>query len=327
MSQDFEHELSVAVDAVRLASSLCRLVQSEIAPDALEKKDRSPVTVADFASQAVICRFLRDTFPDDPIVAEEDSAYLREPQNGAVLDQVVQQVRASSPDAGQDDVCRWIDEGNAQEYHDRFWTLDPIDGTKGFLRKQQYAISLALILDGRITVGAMACPNLSLHPDNAAPAGIVFAAVRGRGATAAPIDGNNAPVPVRVSQVSDPADARLCESVESAHTSHGHSHAIAERLGIARESVRLDSQAKYGIVARGEAEVYLRLPTRKDYTEKIWDHAGGVSIVTEAGGTVTDVSGKELDFTLGPELIENRGVIVTNGRLHDRVLAAVGAVL
>ena len=82
----------------------------------------------------------------------------------------------------------------------------------------------------------------------------------------------------------------------------------------------MDSQAKYGVVARGEAEIYLRMPTRADYREKIWDHAAGVLIVEEAGGTVTDITGRALEFQHGRELLANRGVIVTNGRLHARVL-------
>jgi 3'(2'), 5'-bisphosphate nucleotidase len=85
----------------------------------------------------------------------------------------------------------------------------------------------------------------------------------------------------------------------------------------------MDSQAKYGIVARGEAEIYLRMPTRADYRERIWDHAAGALIVEEAGGTVTDIMGRPLDFHHGRELSANRGVIVTNGRCHARVLEAL----
>ena len=59
-----------------------------------------------------------------------------------------------------DEVCRWIDHGGGSQYSERFWTLDPIDGTKGFLRGEQYAVALALIVEGRIAVAALACPNL-----------------------------------------------------------------------------------------------------------------------------------------------------------------------
>ena len=73
--------------------------------------------------------------------------------------------------------------------------------------------------------------------------------------------------------------------------------------------------------------MYLRLPTRPDYEEKIWDHAAGSIVITEAGGRVTDVRGVDLDFSLGRTLKDNKGVIVTNGHLHERVLGAVKQVL
>ena len=116
------------------------------------------------------------------------------------------------------------------------------------------------------------------------------------------------------------ANTRLCESVESDHSSHSHSAQLMDKLGISADPVRLDSQTKYGVVARGDAEAYLRLPTRPGYREKIWDHGAGALIVQEAGGTVTDVAGKPLDFTKGRELTENRGVIVTHGPFHDQIL-------
>lgn len=87
----------------------------------------------------------------------------------------------------------------------------------------------------------------------------------------------------------------------------------------------MDSQAKYAVVARGEAEIYLRLPTKPGYVEKIWDHAGGVLVVQEAGGTVTDIHGQPLDFTCGRGLEKNQGVIVTSGPFQQAVLQGLKA--
>jgi 3'(2'), 5'-bisphosphate nucleotidase len=242
-----------------------------------------------------------------------------------LLAEVVAQVRALRPEAGAGDesVCRWIDHGGASTSSERYWTLDPIDGTKGFLRNEQYAVALALVVGGRVAVAALACPNLPLGPGHGDAVGAVFVAVRGQGSFVSPIDGDGRETPIRVSSQDDPAALRFCESVESRHSAHGESAAVATRLGIKAAPLRLDSQAKYAVVARGEAEVYLRLPTSADYREKIWDHAAGALIVEEAGGTVTDVNGRPLEFTHGRELAVNRGVIVSNGRLHARVLAAL----
>ena len=328
MTSDFHQELKVGLAAVRAASVVCQHVQAQITPDVLEKRDRSPVTVADFASQAAVCRIVGDAFPDNPIIAEEDSAFLREPDNAAFLASVQKELSAVIDDPSTEQVLGWIDRGGASESSSRFWTLDPIDGTKGFLRGEQYAVSLALIVDGQIQVGILGCPNLSTVDAWDHRKGALFSAIRGSGAELRPLDDPEvSPQTVRVSSTATPPAARMCESVESGHSSHGHSQQIAERLGMSGDPVRLDSQAKYAVVARGEADMYLRLPTRKGYREKIWDHAGGVLVVVEAGGTVTDVRGRPLEFTHGSELAANEGVIVTNGRLHEPVLGAVDAVL
>jgi 3'(2'), 5'-bisphosphate nucleotidase len=85
----------------------------------------------------------------------------------------------------------------------------------------------------------------------------------------------------------------------------------------------MDSQCKYGAVARGDASIYLRLPTRSDYQEKIWDHAAGMLVVEQAGGRVSDIDGAPLDFRHGRTLARNRGVVATAGGVHARVLEAI----
>jgi 3'(2'), 5'-bisphosphate nucleotidase len=322
-----ERELEVGIAAVRQAAQACRAVQRSITPDVLDKKDKSPVTVADFASQAIVCKALAEAFPQDAVIAEEDAAALSEPGNATFLDRILSEVQQTGIAATRDDMARWIDHGRHEAKPRRFWTLDPIDGTKGFLRKEQYAIALALIVDGRIEVGVLGCPNLSSRDAWDKQSGVIFTAIRGRGAQARPLDDlKGAAQTVRCSSTRNGAMARLCESVESGHSAHGESAQIAAKLGITNDPVRLDSQAKYAVVARGEADIYLRMPTKADYREKIWDHAAGVLVTEEAGGRVTDIHGQPLDFTRGASLTENQGVIVTNGGLHDAVLAAVASV-
>lgn len=322
----WERELQTALAAVRDAAKICRSVQATITSEMLEKKDKSPVTIADFGSQAVVCRVVGDAFPQDTIIAEEDSAELQVLENQPFLHRVHEEVCRQCMEASHDEICRWIDRGGATDFTHRFWTLDPIDGTKGFLRKEQYAISLALIIEGKIELGVLGCPNLGATVDAATTAGSLFYAIRGQGAFALPLDGDGTPQRIQVSNTSDPAAIRFCESVESGHSAHGASAEIAQLLNITAAPVRLDSQAKYAVVARGEADVYLRLPTKADYREMIWDHAGGVIVVEEAGGTVTDVTGLPLDFTHGRTLKENRGVVVSNGKLHEAIIDTVRAV-
>ncbi len=320
----WEAETKVALEAVRRAARVCRAVQRDVDPLTLEKKDRSPVTVADFASQALVARSLRQAFPDDPLVGEEDAAALREAKNAERRAQVHARVNAEV-EAGVDEVLDWIDHGRADPTGGRYWVLDPVDGTKGFLRGQQYAVALALLVDGHPQVAAMACPNLPVGPGEEGPIGSAFVAVKGEGARVAALFEDGPSRPIHVSSRSDAAMLRLCESVESGHSAHDQSAELAKRMGIAAQPVRLDSQAKYGVVARGDAELYLRLPTRPGYREKVWDHAAGALVVLEAGGTVTDVDGRTLDFRQGRELTNNRGIVVSHGPFHDRVLEQLKA--
>ncbi|NOZ55255.1 MAG: 3'(2'),5'-bisphosphate nucleotidase [Calditrichaeota bacterium] len=326
---NLQRELDVAIQAVTQAAQLCENVRdSLVTADTAIKKDRSPVTIADYGAQALIIHTLRQAFPADPIVAEEDAEDLRTAQGSELLAKVVDKVQEVAPGLDKASILDAIDSGkHTGGSSGRFWTLDPIDGTKGFLRGDQYAIALALIEEGSIVLGALACPRLPENlgkPDS--PAGQVFFAVRGEGAAVRPLRGG-AQTNVRVSTTSSPTAAVFCESVESGHSSHSHSARIVSELGVQAAPLRIDSQAKYAAVARGDADVYLRLPTRADYEEKIWDHAAGWIVVQEAGGKVTDVHGNPLDFSLGRTLKANKGVIATNGRLHDPVLSAVRAVL
>ncbi|PQO25221.1 3'(2'),5'-bisphosphate nucleotidase [Blastopirellula marina] len=317
----YTQELRVAVQAVVEASKICRHIQSTEDFVELSKNDRSPVTVADFGSQAVVCKAISEAFPDDPMIAEEDSAALRLPDQVSVLNRVVKEVAKVVPDATQEQVLSWIDQGISRDPAPRTWTLDPIDGTKGFLRNEQYAIALALLIDGQVKVAALACPNLgTIESDEI---GYLFTAIRGEGAYVSPLSDPTDRTRISTSGCIIGRDARFCESVESGHSDHSWSSEIATELGITRDSVRLDSQAKYAVVARGEAEIYLRLPTQAGYVEKIWDHAAGSLVIEEAGGTVTDIHGHPLDFSRGALLSENQGIIATNGALHAAVEAAM----
>ena len=323
---DLEKELQYAIKAVRLASHVCIDIQSNLIDAAtIEKKDRSPVTVADFASQALVCASLLDHSAVTKLVGEEDSAELRLEENKDNRDKVITHIsKVWGSNVTEVDALGWIDRGNTDPstlQEKTYWTLDPIDGTKGFLRGGQYAIALGLIHDGEVVLGVLGCPNLEAADGSL---GTLFTAIKGQGAKVFPLS-NEASMgtTIAVNELSDVTNARFCESVESGHSDQSQSVQIANQLGITTEAVRMDSQAKYATVSRGFAEIYLRLPTSAEYREKIWDHAAGKLVVEEAGGVVTDITGQPLDFSLGKLLDNNRGVIATSKQLHPQVLEAV----
>lgn len=320
-------ETQFALNTVRLASKLVAQVQAEMVTSALTKDDKSPVTVADYGAQALVGYLLDKHFPNDPLVGEEDSSSLREDVNRETLASISYFVKQYADGATPDAVCQWIDRGSA-ESGQRYWTVDPIDGTKGFLRGDQYAVALALVVDGRVQVGALGCPNLNLQylisnnetafdPNN----GSLILAVRGQGTWAAPLDGDDF-VRLSVSDRTDASQARLLRSVEAAHTNTGKIGELVTALNVQADPVGMDSQAKYAVLAAGKGDVLVRLISSKapDYKEKIWDQGAGSIVIEEAGGQITDLHGRALDFTAGRTLAHNRGILATNGELHPAFL-------
>ena len=321
-------EVNFALESARQASRLVKQIQSEMVSPALTKDDRSPVTVADFAAQALIGYRLSESFPGDVLVAEESSSALKMSGNHAALEYITSFVSRLIPRANVELVCDWIDLG-AADPQKRFWVLDPIDGTKGFLRGGQYAVALALVEDNQVQIGVLGCPNLTdaRIPDDQGTGSLVIA-VRGQGTWVTAIDGENTFKKLSVSPRTNTSEVRILRSFEAAHTNVGQIDRLAHELGTQADPVRMDSQAKYALLAAGEGDLMLRMlsPQRMDYREKIWDQAAGSIVVEEAGGMVTDLDGKPLDFSKGRTLADNRGVLATNGALHSAALRALKVV-
>jgi 3'(2'), 5'-bisphosphate nucleotidase len=321
----YEQERRIATEIVAEVCGLIARVQDRIvaAGDALAKGDRSPVTLADLATQIVVSRRLAEFFAGDPLLAEEDSGALD--GSPEMAERVLEQVGKHIPDITRDVMIEALDRGDHSGQAGRYWVLDPIDGTKGFLRGDQYAVALALVVDGTVQVGVLGCPNLPA-PGSGEDRGFLFSATRGTGAASHSLDGQKQGE-IQVDGISVAAEAVLCESVEAAHAAHSVQGRIASRLEITAPSYRIDSQCKYAVVARGEASIYLRLPRDTSYREKVWDHAAGSLVLEEAGGRVSDLHGRPLDFSQGRLLGNYQGIVCTNGAIHDQVLAACRAEL
>ncbi|MGQ0657344.1 MAG: inositol monophosphatase family protein [Chromatiales bacterium] len=322
--------LQVAIAAVQRACAVTRSVQERLeSRHALRKADRSPVTIADYAAQAVIARSLLSNLDMEGcvLVAEENTEMLRAPEHAGLRQELVQTLEPVWPGVGEDDVLAAIDVAGPP-CAEGFWTLDPIDGTRGFLRGGQYAVSLAYVREGRVELGVLGCPNLSAdwqRPfDDADPVGLILYAIRGAGCWSVPA-GVRSAAPERL-QHTRPAGAglRICESAESGHSDHTASVRATTALGGA-EIKRLDSQAKYAVVARGQADAYVRIPRGADYAECIWDHAAGMLVATEAGACVTDIQGKNLDFSAGSRLSRNQGILCAGTHWHARLLDALNS--
>jgi 3'(2'), 5'-bisphosphate nucleotidase len=355
--------LETAVQAVADGCALARRIQHAIrqrdggsarpaAPDAacststvalegappfgtLAKGDASPVTIADFAIQALVAARLERVLGAAAfrLVGEESAAVLRDSARAATREAVVEAVQSVDLDLSADDVLRAIDLGAVSAAEGRagqrsIWTIDPIDGTKGFLRGGQYAVCLAAIEGSEVVAAILGCPNIPAvglppeHPPASAERdGILLVAERGAGChqrrEAHPLDTGQR---VHRPAVDPGGTLILCESVESRSMAPAQREALLDAAGIQRRPVRLDSQCKYALVARGDADIYLRIPRRSLAIESIWDHASGVLCVEEAGGATTDLDGAPLDFGQGRALSGNRGIVACARELHQRLV-------
>ena len=318
--KNLKKEISIALDAVRSACGLTAAVQESHSTEVRIKKDISPVTVADYAAQALICRAILNNFPEDRILAEEHVS--ADMDDGGFFDRLQALVETEiGRETDRNEMTGWINH-RGEPTAKRCWIIDPVDGTKGFLRGGQYCIALALMVNDRVEIGFLGCPNLSYDAQNK---GCLFFAGRGGGAFQYRLDNSDENKPVSVSKKGSPGDARFVESVESAHTDHGFHDALSHALGITRPALRIDSQVKYAMVARGDAQVYVRMQSKSDPArkQKVWDHAAGALLVKEAGGQVTDTTGAVLDFSCGSNMENNMGILATNGAFHERIVEEI----
>lgn len=345
---------ALALRTVAAAHVITRTVQGSgtgrVASES--KKDSSPVTIADYAVQAFVFMRLSAAFPGDHFIGEENSTALR--SDADLLTKVADAVKYGLREIGElvaeqsvleERVLAAIDLGGAQGGDGRrTWILDSIDGTKGYIARRQYCISLALTDRGEPVVGVLGCPSLPVLPPAVSASssdhhavGVLFHAVTGEGAYGVaesavreskgdspsnPNLGLGLGEKVSVDRSVDAASAVFCESVESAHSSHALSARVASLLGVKQAPARMDSQAKYGAMSRGDFHIFMRFP-KGGYVENVWDHAAGVIVIEEAGGRVSDGRGRRLNFSKGRSLDNQDGIVATNGSLHDMVIAAV----
>ncbi|CAI9279739.1 unnamed protein product [Lactuca saligna] len=372
--EKYGKELEIAVKAVHVACLLCQKVQENLIfngnGDVQAKDDNSPVTIADWSVQATVSWILSQAFgPENvSIVAEEDIEALSKPNAASLLSSIVTTVNDSLSTAATfnlqppptplkttqvlEAISRCNSTGGPTG---RFWVLDPVDGTLGFVRGDQYAIALALIENGQVVLGVLGCPNYPLNKewlnyqngyrrmlsrltktglDSWDGKGCVLYAKKGsKKAWMQPlVSGDksfvwpNSARPVTVSSIDNPVLATFCEPVEKANSSHSFTQGLAHSVGLRNQPLRVYSMVKYAAIARGDAEIFMKF-ARAGYKEKIWDHAAGVVIIEEAGGVVTDAGGQRLDFSKGMYLQGlDRGIIACAGAsLHEKIMRAVDA--
>ncbi|PHT56105.1 hypothetical protein CQW23_04591 [Capsicum baccatum] len=257
----YYRELEAAVDVVERACRLCIDVKSSLFSDddrILEKNDQTPVTIADFGVQALVSLEMNKLFPSIPLVAEEDSSFLRSTNLvGAMVDAVANKATFRD-EVTEDSVLKAIDRGGKDACSfgpnpATYWVLDPIDGTRGFVKGVEalYVVALALVVEGQIVLRVMGCPNWD-----------------------------------------EDYFVNCVTGVQETGNNFSRSGMImVSHVGCGTWK---QSLCKYMMLASGRASVFLLRATTRNVMKKIsgyapaWDHAVGIICGHDAGGKVHD---------------------------------------
>lgn len=308
-------DLTPMIEAVRHAAHLTHRLASE-AVRANSKGDASPVTLADYGAQALMCRAVAHHYPGHAVIAEESGGVyltLVPPHDRERLVALLSEITNEPVDEAQ--VVAWLNHGQGNDTAGPTWVIDPIDGTVGYVNGRHYALCAALMTNYEPIEAVMGLPRSPLD------AGGTLLYTENGGLAAAALDGTHA----RRVGVSTRAGAalRLIDSVKIPPADHAlNARILAAAGGQAAPPELYDSQLKYGMVAAGYADVFIRLP--RDITADphyVWDHATGTALVRAGGGRITDLAGNPLDFSRGKAL-PHTGFIASNGAAHDALVAA-----
>jgi HAL2 family 3'(2'),5'-bisphosphate nucleotidase len=336
---DHDVALQAATRAACLGAELCRrLGAAGVSLAGTVKPDQSPVTVADLASQAVITWALLETLGQhlgqSDLVGEEDPVWLAKAEHTHLIELALEAARGVLPHLDAAQLLELLGRSTARTGLGRYWLVDPLDGTKGYLGGGQYAVAVALVEDGAPILGVLACPRLGLGrflgdseidvPD-LDPTGSLYVAQIGRGVSqaACPLDTVVSASSLIPRSRPSGVPLRLATSRDPSHGDGAALDRVRQALGESSILVRVDSAAKYALVARGDVDAFIRLAPPGGTLEYAWDHAAGVLIAREAGVQVTDASGMALDFGDGRSLGVLPGVVAARPVIHRRLVAAV----
>ncbi|KAJ4861061.1 inositol monophosphatase family domain-containing protein [Trichoderma breve] len=326
------------------AALLTRRVISAVTE--ISKHDATPVTMADFGAQALIMAALHELFPLDGYVGEEDAETLRKDE--ALAKTVFELVREigdefAKHEAEMLDLLDLAGRGTPGP-KGRYWVMDPVDGTATFLKGQQYAISLALVEDGKEVLSVVCYPNLSLDDGVVAETrvdtsgcGVMLSTIRGEGTDYRKLSTEYHLGPSRkldrfLTTPTSLADLRLVDCLASKSSRLDIAEALAKQLGgLPFPGIDLwSSHVRYGALMLGEGEegkhIMIRVPVgaRGDPSRAyVWDHAGSQLLYTEMGGKVTDLEGKDIDFGAGRTLAANWGLVAAPESVHGEILRLV----
>jgi len=296
--KQFDRELKLAIETVKIASEITKWF-SNIGFKSFQKQDNSPVTLADYASQFFITFQISERFPEDQIIAEETNEV-----NLTVND--LDMIKSCYDDLNIDIE---IDLSQKKAKSERQWTVDPIDGTKGFQKNLSYAIGIGLMINSVPRISIIGVPNFNEKGT------AIFIAVKGNGAKVS--YGGKSFSPIGVNKQDTLSESLMCHSL---HYDEPWVMKFASENNISK-FIQMDSMAKFCLIANGDANIYIK-PLNKERSFS-WDFLPGTLLVNEAGGEVSDLNGNPLKFLNEKVLVSASGLIASNTVIHQKILKSM----
>ncbi|MBY8989034.1 MAG: hypothetical protein KGD61_11320 [Candidatus Lokiarchaeota archaeon] len=295
-------ELSLAIDLVKRASEITEWFRTKHISSFI-KKDDSPVTLADFASQIYIISQIRKNFPEDQIIAEEESSIFINSNGEEILKKCYNSIQIDFEENLKETLNYRGPSSNRQ------WTVDPIDGTKGFQKNLAYAVGIGFMIRSEPMICAIGVPNYKNTSLT------IFSAEKNHGAKVS--YGEHNFVKIKVSDIRALKSSRMCYSL---HYNKPWVLDFAQSLNITN-FIPMDSMAKLCMVAEGSAEIYVKpMNMQRSFT---WDFLPGELLVKEAGGMITDIKGNPIKYINDKCKVTAPGLIASNGTMHKELLAAL----
>ena len=295
----YKIELNLAAELVKTATDITEWFRVH-GFESFQKEDKSPVTLADYASQLFIVKKLKEKFPNDQIIAEES-------YNSHIninVQKIIKMCYRSLELDLIEDIERILNYRGP--YSPRQWTVDPIDGTKGFQKNLSYAVGIGFMNNSELIAAAIGIPNYNEKGS------ALFIAEKNQGARVS--YGGEDFIPISVTDKKDIKKAKMC------HSLHYDEPWVMEFAEIAevRNYIQMDSMAKFCMVADGTADLYIKpMDENRSFS---WDFLPGILIVNEAGGIVSDLKGNNIKFNNEKCIITAPGLVASNGFLHEEIL-------
>lgn len=286
-------------NAIENAHSLCQYLRMTY----LEKldKDNECVTLADFGTQVILNKTLYDNYPNHSVISEENSydflKFTSENQRLFVISIVS---KILNENISQDEFIRWLDYGQSS-ISNKSWVIDPIDGTLEFLNSNQYVIGIGELENSKPCFSYLSSfstfTNQPIH----------YFTWQGKSYKYYSYDGRM--IELHVSDRNISVARPYCNNSD-----------LSKIYNIDFIETDVFSTLNgYISIASGESDVLISLKFANT-SLKVWDHAGGIVLLQNAGGIISDIDGRKLDFSQGSLLSKNKGAILSNGKFHEKLL-------